>query len=584
MAMKKIPYGLSDFRLLQTDNYYYVDKTRFIEVVENSPRFLFMIRPRRFGKSLWLSILHAYYDVALADEFDALFGKCYIGQHPTSERNKYLILSFNFAGVSADADMLEDTFNSHCGTQFSVFARRYAHLLPSGFGEELNRLQNAYEKLDYVIGRLKDYNLPVYIIIDEYDNFTNVVLSKHGHQRYHELTHAAGFYRFFFNKLKEATTGLGSPVRRMFITGVSPVTLDDVTSGFNIAHQASMEPQFNEFLGFTEDEVREMLMYYKDEGRPVGNVEERLILMREWYDNYCFSKSCCNARVYNSDMVLYFVNSLITSGRVPDNLIDPNVKTDYAKLRYLIVLDKKLNGNFSRIKQIAEAGEIMSEILPGFPAEELVKPSNFVSLLFYFGILTIDREEEGMVVLKVPNLTIRQMLFSYLERGYSEAGVFEVKMMELGSMMGDMAYRGVWRPVFEYFGEELRNQTSIRDYIEGEKAMQTLHLVYMGLMNYFIIWPEQEANKGYCDLCMLPNLVNHPGMKYSYLVEFKYLKQGATDKEIADKLDEAKEQLHRYAGDKKLKAQAGPTKTRYIAVVYRAWELVALEEVAESRD
>ena len=129
------------------------------------------------------------------------------------------------------------------------------------------------------------------------------------------------------------------------------------------------------------------------------------------------------------------------------------VKTDYAKLRYLIVLDKKLNGNFSRIKQIAEAGEIMSEILPGFPAEELVKPSNFVSLLFYFGILTIDREEEGMVVLKVPNLTIRQMLFSYLERGYSEAGVFEVKMMELGSMMGDMAYRGVWRPVFEYFGD-----------------------------------------------------------------------------------------------------------------------------------
>lgn len=578
MAMKKIPYGLSDFRLLQTDDYYYVDKTRFIEELENSPRFLFMIRPRRFGKSLWLSILHAYYDVALADEFDALFGKYYIGQHPTPERNKYLILSLNFAGVSANADMLEDTFNSHCGTQFSVFARRYARILPAGFGEELNRLQNAYEKLDYLIGRLKDCNLPVYIIIDEYDNFTNVVLSKHGHQRYHELTHAAGFYRFFFNKLKEATTGLASPVKRMFITGVSPVTLDDVTSGFNIAHQATLEPRFNEILGFTESEVREMLEYYKAEGCPVGDVDDRLAVMREWYNHYCFSKSCCNARVYNSDMVLYFVNSIILSGSVPDNMIDPNVKTDYAKLRYLIILDKKLNGNFSRIKQIAEDGEIVSEILPGFPAEELVKPSNFVSLLFYFGILTIDREKEGKVVLKVPNLTIRQMLFSYLERGYSEAGVFEMKMMELDSMMGDMAYRGQWRPVFEYFGEELRNQTSIRDYIEGEKAMQTLHLVYMGLMNYFIIRPEQEANKGYCDLCMLPNLMKHPEMKYSYMVEFKYLKHGATDKEVADKLDEAKAQLRQYAGDGNVKVLAGPTEMRYIAVVYRAWELVALEE------
>ena len=580
MATKKLPYGLSDFRLLQTDDYYYVDKTRFIEEVENSPRFLFMIRPRRFGKSLWLSILESYYDVAFEDRFEELFGKYYIGQHPTSERNKYLILSFNFAGVSPDIDRLEQSFWGHLDLRLMAFNLKYAHLFPADYMEGYHQCVNAEQRFGYVMLRCQFAKFSVYLIIDEYDNFTNVVLSKHGHERYHELTHAAGFYRAFFNKLKEATTGGDAAVKRMFITGVSPVTLDDVTSGFNIAHQASMEARFNEFLGFTENEVREMLEYYKNEGCLVGNVEERLEIMREWYDNYCFSKSCCNVRMYNSDMVLYFVNSLITSGCTPDSLVDPNVKTDYAKLRYLIILDKKLNGNFSRIKQIAEDGEIVSDILPGFPAEELVKPTNFVSLLFYFGILTIDREEEGMVILKIPNLTIRQMLFSYLERGYLEAGVFEIKMMELSEMMRYMAYRGEWRQVFEYFGKELRNQTSIRDYIEGEKAVQTLHLVYMGLTNHFTIWPEQELGKGYCDLWMAPNLVNHPGMKYSYVVEFKYLKHGATDQEVANKLEEAKEQLRRYADDKKIKAQAGLTEIRYIAVVYRAWELVKLEEVS----
>ncbi len=578
MATKKIPYGLSDFRLLNEANYYYVDKTRFIEEVENSPRFLFMIRPRRFGKSLWLSILHAYYDITAAGQFDTLFGNYYIGKHPTPERNKYLILSFNFAGVSPDMDRLESSFESYVKTCFRKFNSKYAHLFPARYMEEYETCITAADRLDYLMQSCQEADLPLYIIIDEYDNFTNVVLSRHGHERYHELTHAAGFYRFFFNKLKEMTTGDNAPVKRMYITGVSPVTLDDVTSGFNIAHQASMEPRFNEFLGFTEDEVRQMLEYYKSEKRPVGDVNERLAVMHEWYNNYCFSKYCCDTKIYNPDMVFYFMNYLITYGRNPDLLVDSNVKTDYAKLRYLIVLDKKLNGNFSKICRIAEQGEIISNILPNFPAEDLAKPANFISLLFYFGILTIDREEKGLVALKVPNETIRRMLFSYIETGYREAGVFEIETMHLNELMSDMAYEGKWRAIFEYFAEELRRQTSIRDYIEGEKAMQTFHMVYMSLTNHYIIWPERELNKGYCDLWLSPNLVNHPQMKYSYVVELKYLKHDATDAEVAAKLEEACTQLRQYSGEDKLKAQAGSTQVRYIAVVYRAWELAALEE------
>ena len=579
MATKRIPYGITDFRLLSGEDYYYVDKTRFIEEIEKCPNFLFLIRPRRFGKSLWLAMLTAYYDIAAKDQFEELFGKFYIGQHPTSERNSYLILKFNFAMVNPEPEVLEQSFEDHTSICFKEFNMKYAHLLGEGYLEGYAQTSNAENRLEYIALYCKRVGLPIYLIIDEYDNFTNVVLSRYGHDRYHALTHGAGFFRFFFNKIKGVTTGDGASVKRMFISGVSPVTLDDVTSGFNIASMITLDPRFNEILGFTEGEVQEMLEYYKSEGCWEGDTDAVLGVMREWYDNYCFSKSCTDVKMYNPDMVLYFVNYLSANHVVPKTLVDENVKTDYKKLRYLIILDKHLNGNFSRIREIAEEGEVVADIRTGFPAERLIDPDNFISLLFYFGILTIDRVEEGDTVLKVPNLTIRQILFSYIEQGYWEAEVFNMKVFRLKELMKEMAYRGAWRPVFEYFAEEVKAQTSIRDYLEGEKAVQTLHLVYMNLTNYFVIYPEQELNKGYGDLWMSPNFLNHPEMQYSYVVEFKYVKHDAGEGEVAAKLEEAREQLRQYAGDGRHAHAKGHTTLRYIAVVYRAWELAALEEV-----
>ena len=580
MATKKIPYALTDFRLITMENYYYVDKTRFIEEVERAPRFLFLIRPRRFGKSLWLAVMEMYYGLEYKEEFGELFGNYYIGQHPTAERNSYLILKFNFSQVNPELGELEPSFEIHCGHRILKFNETYRDLLGEEYFARFPENGTAVEKFEFLTLWCSMHHLPVYLIIDEYDNFTNVVLSRHGHQKYQALTHGAGFFRYFFNLVKGATTGPDAAVKRMFITGVSPVTLDDVTSGFNIATMITMNPRFNEILGFTEGDVREMLEYYKAEGCWLGDTDRLLAVMREWYDNYCFSEACCGMRLYNPDMVLYFVNYLTTTGLIPKTLVDVNIKTDYGKLRHLVILDKQLNGNFSRIREIAEEGEVVAAVEPTFPAEELVKKENFTSLLFYFGLLTIDRMEEGEVVLKIPNLTIRQVLFSYIERGYWETEVFNVKVSHLGDLMKRMAYRGEWRPVFEYFAEEVRAQTSIRDYLEGEKAIQTLHLVYMNLMNYFIIWPEREMNKGYSDLWMSPNLLNHPDMRFSYVVEFKYLKQGGTDEEVAAKLEECRTQLARYAKEPKIEQAKGKTTVRYIAVVYRAWELVALEEVA----
>ena len=579
MATKKIPYGISDFQAVSLDNFYYVDKTRFIKEIEESPRFLFLIRPRRFGKSLWLNMLKMYYDINAREQFDALFGQYYIGKHPTPEHNSYLILSFNFAQVNPDPEVLLQSFEEHTALCFKDFNEKYSHLLGEDYLEGYAQTVNAENRLEYIALCCKQRNLPVYLIIDEYDNFTNVVLSRYGHSRYHDLTHGAGFFRFFFNKIKGATTDSGASFKRMFISGVSPVTLDDVTSGFNIASMITLDPRFNEVLGFTESEVREMLEYYKAEGKWDGNTEEILDVMRKWYDNYCFSEECTDVKMYNPDMVLYFMNYLTANRMAPKTLVDNNVKTDYKKLKYLVLLDKHLNGNFSRIKQIAEDGEIKANIETAFPAENLIEPDNFISLLFYFGILTIDRMERGKPVLRVPNLTIRQVLFSYIEQGYRDAEVFRMKTMQLDDLMSGMAYDGDWRPVFEYFAEEVRNQTSIRDYIEGEKAIQTLHLVYMNLTNYFVIFPEQEMNKGFSDLWMSPNFLNHPEMQYCYVVEFKYLKHEATDAEVEAKLEEAREQLKLYAGDAKHEQAKGHTTLRRIAVVYRAWEMAALEEV-----
>ena len=579
MATKKIPYGISDFQAVSLDNFYYVDKTRFIKEIEESPRFLFLIRPRRFGKSLWLNMLKMYYDINAREQFDALFGQYYIGKHPTPEHNSYLILSFNFAQVNPDPEVLLQSFEEHTSYCFDNFNAKYAHLLGEDYLEEYAKATNAGSRLEYVALRCMQAKQPIYLIIDEYDNFTNVVLSRYGHSRYHDLTHGAGFFRFFFNKIKGATTDSGASFKRMFISGVSPVTLDDVTSGFNIASMITLDPRFNEVLGFTEGEVREMLEYYKAEGKWDGNTDEVLDVMRKWYDNYCFSEECTDVKMYNPDMVLYFMNYLTANRTAPKTLVDNNVKTDYKKLKYLVLLDKHLNGNFSRIKQIAEDGEIKANIETAFPAENLIEPDNFISLLFYFGILTIDRMERGKPVLRVPNLTIRQVLFSYIEQGYRDAEVFRMKTMQLDDLMSGMAYDGDWRPVFEYFAEEVRNQTSIRDYIEGEKAIQTLHLVYMNLTNYFVIFPEQEMNKGFSDLWMSPNFLNHPEMQYCYVVEFKYLKHEATDAEVAAKLEEAREQLKLYAGDAKHEQAKGHTTLRCIAVVYRAWEMAALEEV-----
>lgn len=584
---KKIPYGISDYARIIKEKFYYVDKTRFIEKVEASPAFLFLIRPRRFGKSLFLNMMATYYDVMEAGNFDALFGDSYIGQHPTTERNKYLILSFNFSGVNPSLDKLESSFEEHCSQCFDTFNRSYHSLLGDDYLSEYQKHPTADGRLEFISRYCKEKSLSIYLFIDEYDNFTNTILSKHGSERYEQLTHDEGFFRFFFNKIKLATTDKNASLKKIFITGVSPITLDDVTSGFNIAKNITNDAQFNSILGFTEPEVITLLIYYKEAGLVKEPIENLLAVMREWYNNYCFAEESVSNKMYNSYLVLYFMEQYLTNAIMPKVLVDNNIKIDYGKLRHLIVLDKKINGNFSTIKKIAEDGEIRMSIKTSFSAEKLVHKESFVSLLYYFGILTIDRVEEDETVLRIPNNAIREVLFSYIVEGYEEAEIFEVDTLELREMARKMAFAGDWKPFFTFFSEQIERQTSVRDFINGEKTVQMFHLVYLNSANYFVVHSEPEMGKGFADLWLQPNFIVRPNMKHCYLVEFKYVKRDQEaeiknpESDLVRKLRvEADGQLRRYAYDTRVLTALGNTTLHLLRVIYCGWEMVECEEVA----
>lgn len=576
---KMLPYGLADFERVRTDDYYYVDKTQYIELLEQMPSFLFLIRPRRFGKSLFLNMLYCYYDISYADRFDKLYADLYIGKHPTKERNSYLILKFNFSAISGTSNELKKNFNDYISRQMDFFASTYASYFEEGFRERLLAIDNAGGQLDYITICARMLNLSIYLMIDEYDNFTNTLLSSEGNEVYRGLTHASGFYRGFFNVVKVATSDPQSPIKRMFITGVSPVMLDDVTSGFNIGTNITTDEQFNNMVGFSEQELRDMLTYYKEEGKVPDPIDDVVAQMKPWYDNYCFAKGCINNTMYNSDMALYFLKTYLMKGVAPEDMIDRNIRTDYNKLRHFIRIDKMQQEGQSVITQLMEKGEIVgNDIKDSFPADCLANPGNFTSLLYYFGMITYDRVERGRVYMKIPNLAVREQIYSYMAETMREHGGIDFPMWELSDLMYQMAYDGDWEPALRFFARQIDQKTALRDAIYQESTIKTLMLAYMSIANYFIIWPEFEAGKGFSDLYLMPRLGLYPDMQYAYLIELKFIRKDDTTTSPEKLLNEAESQLRKYASDERVQQSTGHTQLRLIGAIYQGWQPVALRE------
>ncbi|WP_294471973.1 ATP-binding protein [uncultured Bacteroides sp.] len=584
--MKQIPYGITDFSRIQKENYYYVDKTKFIEKIEMEPPYLFLIRPRRFGKSLTLAMLESYYDISLAEQFDELFGQLYIGQHPTKLHNQFLIMRFNFSEISSNVNEVERSFRLHCCGKLKSFLQKYEKLLGKDIWDMLD--EETLEDPGALLSAINTYatnkgNLRIYLLIDEYDNFTNTILSTYGTDYYTKATHGEGFIRGFFNVIKAATTGTGAALERLFITGVSPVTMDDVTSGFNIGTNITTDSWFNDLVGFSEKELREMLTYYQEQGVLLESVDDTVAMMKPNYDNYCFSRSKLADCMFNSDMVLYFMKSFVLYGEKPNEIVDPNIRTDFNKLTYLIKLDHGLGENFSVIKEIAEKGEITTDIVTHFSALEMTDVSNFKSLLFYFGLLSIKGVDMvGRPILHVPNLVVREQLFNFLIQGYIKHDIFKIDMNRMSMLFENMAFRGDWKPLFDFIAEAIREQSRIREYIEGEAHIKGFLLAYLGMYRYYQLYPEYELNKGFADFYFKPSPSVPVMPPFTYLLEVKYAKAGASENEISSLADEAREQLLRYSEDEWVAEAKKKGGLKLVTIVWRSWELALLEEVALS--
>ena len=572
-AYPRIPYGEADFRRIRLNRWLYVDKTRFLRRLEQE-RYAFLIRPRRFGKSLWASVLENYYDRFWADGFDATFAGTDIGRAPTGEQSRYVTLRFDFSTVNDALDTLEREFETYCLIELRGTLERHPDLFPEASRQRILAPPSIATKLAELCRYAGDHDIPLYVIIDEYDNFANTVLAHHGEQAYHDVTHGGGFYRNFFATLKSGAGRTGGGVERLFITGVSPVTMDDVTSGFNIGTNLSLEPDFNEMVGFTEAEVRRLVETYRELGVFNQDVATAMGIMGQWYNGYRFAKAA-ESDLYNTDMVLYYLKHSIPNREVPDELIDTNVRIDYGKLRHLLVVGRQLNGNFDLLRDVIGEEQVDTRIQPGFPLKRLAEPENFLSLLHYFGLLSIREVVDGMPRLAIPNQTVKRLMYGYLRDAYRDVGVFAVNLFRFEQLLMGMANRGEWRPVFEFLSEAIARQTGIRDYIGGEKVIQGFLAAYLSVTDYFVFRSEAELGKGHADIALEPLVARYPHLRRGYLIELKYLKRSESVNKagVAAAVAEATAQLHRYLADERLARQFPGVRFVGLIAVFHGWEM-----------
>ena len=571
---KRIPYGIASFKQVQQEGLYLVDKTMYFERMEQAGHFLFLVRPRRFGKSLFLNMLEAYYDIDEKDNFQELFKGLYVADHPTENRNRFQVLHLDFSLVGSDVERLQENFDFYLSVRCENFAKKYARFYPDDFIDEVKRMPHGEQKLNYINFAAHAAGCPLYLIVDEYDNFTNNVLNIKGHEAYHALTHGTGFYRDVFKLFKPMFD-------RIIMLGVSPITLDDLTSGYNIALNMTMDSRFNQMLGFSEEEVREMIRYYKEVGAIKPELTEDSIVadMKPWYDNYCFAEESFGKEpsMFNSDMVCYYMSNLVDTGRRPKELIDPNTMTDYGKLKRLIKIDKTEGKRVEVIHAIAEKGFIKARLVSHFPAERMMEFGNFVSLLYYYGMLTIGGVVGERLKLIIPNNNVRLQYYQYLLDEYSS--IHSINLSDLEDGFDQAALEGDWRPMMDFILKSYHDTTAIRQLIEGERNLQGFMNAYLTLTNYYLVAPEMEFSHGYCDFFLLPNYKVYPMVEHSYILELKYLKADATEAEAERQWAEAVEQVKCYAADRKLQSMLHGTRLHPIVVQIKGYDLLRMEEV-----
>ena len=535
----KMPYGISNYEKIVNDGYYYVDKTMYIEKLENLPETNIMfLRPRKFGKTLFTSVLENYYDKNKKDSFEKLYGNTYIGKNTTKLKNSYCILRFNFSGIDTSTE--EATirgFKKEVASSIEVFINRYnLEFHVNKEDEAENILDNLFKS--FYIQKLQD---KIYVIIDEYDHFANELLGFNPEQ-FRGLVSKNGKVRKWYEILKKGTETV---VDRIFITGVAPITLDSLTSGFKIGTDITQDEEFNEMIGFTEEELKEIL---KNQEISLKEQEKIIPIMKENYDGYKFCLKAKN-QIYNSNMCLYFLSRYIRLGEIPDKLIDTNIASDYSKIGKMLDLCKGEN-RLEILRKTVQGEPIVNTIIEKFnPAIEFTE-NDMISMLYYLGYLTISGEDLGKPELTIPNKVMKEIYANYFMQIMEEEANFKIDNTTNNEILREIAKEGKIDKMVETLKIYLNNLSN-RDLIKfDEKYIKLIFYCIAMNMNIYSTKSEMEVNRNYPDILLVPR-DSSKGYK-AVMVEFKYIKKGEVAK-LEDKQKEAKEQIERYSSFEDIK-------------------------------
>jgi hypothetical protein len=538
---KRLPYGTSNFERLITENYVYVDKTPFIKMLENEQNpYQFFIRPRKFGKSLFFSILSHYYDILGGNRFQTLFGGLYIGDNPTPRKNSYAVMEFDFSGIDTSTP---ENFTKSFAIKVQMTAQRFLQKYKSIFEQSdtlignIEKNQSGIRSMEVVYSVAMAANVKLFILIDEYDHFANDLIAMGVSDVYKKMVQANGIVRDFYETLK---IGTKTVVDRIFITGISPVMIDDLTSGFNIAANLTLLQRYNNMMGFTIQEV-EQLMDETGVNRDFINVD------MEWYYNgYLFHKDATD-RVYNPSMILYFFNQIINEQKVPENIIDDNLKTDYGRLERLT----RNETNREMLLQIIKDGGILSEVQSKFSIDHLYTENYFVSLLFYMGLLTIEKPMMGKVWLCIPNYSIKTVMWEYIMESAQINAGFYPNSAELHRSILALALDGEAKPFIDFVSKFIFRRLSNRDLRHfDEKYIKIMLLSCLFQSRVYVPVSETETDTGYIDVYLRRSPLL-PEVKYEWIFELKYFK--ASEKSMDKHRLDAQSQLQRYRSSTALK-------------------------------
>ncbi|MBK9264907.1 MAG: AAA family ATPase [Polyangiaceae bacterium] len=557
----KIPYAKCDFAAIRRSGSFYVDKTPFFPHLENAGgEHLIFLRPRRFGKSTLISTLENYYDIALADKFDELFGGLWVHEHPTPEKNKYLVLRFDFSPVASEgteAD-IRKSFAVQVKASIRSFIWRYEKLLPRLATLEATVRSDEEDTaalMTELFTVVRDAEHQVYLLIDEYDHFGNRLLSDGLIDTYQGIVRSSGFVRSFYANLKAFT--ITSTLARMFVTGVSPIMLDDLSSGFNIITHVSQHDALNALAGFTTADVeRAVDLMLRD--RPdlaadprIGDRKALLETLERYYDGYRFSVYAQD-KMYNSTLVLYFVGQVLATGRYPRQMLDLNVRTDYGRL-YGIARNTsgQETGTRELLEEILTNESVTSPLVEQFGTRMLFGRAQIVSLFYYMGMLTFsaDAMTSSDPKLVIPNRVMRELQWSYIAFAMADHEGLQIDLTDVSSALRKMSVDGEIQPLLDLFHKQVLGRISNRDLIQfDEKTMKLMLFAYLSQTNSFYLMSEKEVTQGYCDL-LLALRGNASAAKYAWIIEAKYVKTDATDKDIEAAVAKGFAQIERYAAD-----------------------------------